>query len=83
MEDFLQFLSVFPFSPRSTGVPTQLRLPVDIEPVGGVGHPVGPVGGGDGGDLHHTLVPQLAHVDLEGEQSEDHKAEDGQCHDFR
>ena len=76
LADFLQFLSVFLFSPCSTGVAAQLRLTVDIEPVGGVAHPVGPVGGG--GDLEDTLVPQLPHVDLQGEQSQHHQAEDGQ-----
>ena len=30
----------------------------------------------------HTLVPQLAHVHLQGEQREDHQAEDGKRHYF-
>ena len=82
LEDFLQFfVSFFLFSPCSTGVATQFRLTVDIEPVGGIGDPVGPVGGG--GDLHHALVPQLPHVDLQGEQSEDHQAEHGERHHLR
>ena len=81
LADFLQFLSVFLFSPCSTGVAAQLRLTVDIEPVGGVAHPVGPVGGG--GDLEDTLVPQLPHVDLQGEQREDHQAEHGERHHLR
>ena len=76
-------MSVFLFSPRSAGVATQLRLTVDVEPVGGVGDPVGPVGGGGDGDLHHTLVPQLTHVDLQGEESEDHQAEHGERHHLR
>ena len=34
-------------------------------------------------EVSDALVPQLAHVDLQGEQCEDHEAEDGKSHDFR
>ena len=30
----------------------------------------------------HTLVPQFAHVHLQGKQREDHEAEDGKRHNF-
>lgn len=32
--------------------------------------------------VHHALVPELPHVDLQREQREHHQAENGQCHDF-
>lgn len=32
--------------------------------------------------VSHALISQLAHVDLQCEQREDHEAEDGQSHDF-
>lgn len=36
-----------------------------------------------GGNLAHALIAQLAHVDLEGKEREDHQTEDGQRHDLR
>ena len=68
-------------SPRATGVTTQLRLSVNIEPVRGVGDPAGPVGVAR--YLQYTLVPQLTHVDLQSEQGEHHQTEDGERHDLR
>ena len=68
-------------SPCATGVTTQLRLSVNIEPVRGVGDPAGPVGVAR--YLQYTLVPQLTHVDLQSEQGEHHQTEDGERHDLR
>ena len=70
-------------SPGAAGVATQLRLPVDMEPVVGVPDPGGPVGGRLLRQLHDALVPQLAHVHLEREQGEHHEAEHGQGHHLR
>ena len=70
-------------SPGAAGVAAELRLPVDVEPVGGVGDPGGPVGRGLLGELHDALVPQLAHVHLEREQGEHHEAEHGEGHHLR
>ena len=62
--------------PCSRGISTQPGLVLLKEPVGGVSDPVGPLVVGR--DMQHTLVPQLPHVDLQGEQSQHHQAEDGQ-----
>ena len=70
-------------SPGAAGVAAQLGLPVDVEPVAGVGDPGGPVGGRLLRQLHDALVPQLAHVHLEREQGEHHEAEHGQGHHLR